>query len=164
MSTSTVQKDSVVSLLYVLKDKEGTVIDQTEGGDPLVYIHGHDNIIPGLEKEMLGLKVGDKKKVEVLADNAYGVYDPDKCFGIERDSLPDAELTPGMTLELTPDDGETFLARIVKIEEDHVQVDANHPMAGKDLFFDVEVVGLREGNSEEVAHGHVHGPHGHHHH
>jgi FKBP-type peptidyl-prolyl cis-trans isomerase SlyD len=164
MSTTQIEKNSVVSLNYILRDKEGQIIDQTQQGEPLLYLHGHQNIIPGLEKELEALKVGDKKKVHVPAADAYGEFDQEKCFGIERSSLPDAQLEPGMVLELTPDDGEGFLARIVQIADDHVDVDANHPMAGKDLFFEVEIVALRAASAEEVAHGHVHGPDGHHHH
>ena len=163
MPITQIQKDSVVSLYYLLRDKEGQVIDQTQPGDPLHYLHGHDNIVPGLEKQLENLKVGDKRNIEVLAIDAYGPYDEEKCFGIERASLPKAKLKPGMILELTPDDSEPFLARIVEIHPDHVAVDANHPMAGKDLFFDIEVVALRDATPEELTHGHVHTPGAEHH-
>ena len=162
--SSTIEKDQVVSFHYTLKDKDGNVIDQSVGGDPLTYLHGHHNIIPGLESHMTKKKVGDKLKVHVTPENGYGSYDPEKRFLIERAQLPDVELEPGMALELHAEDGETLMAAIVAVDEQAVEVDANHPMAGQDLFFEVEVMDIRGASPEEIEHGHVHGPGGHHHH
>ena len=161
---SVISKDCVVSMNYVLKDREGEVIDESRG-EPLLYLHGHGNIIPGLEKALENLKVGDKKKVEVPSAQGYGEFDPDKQFGIPGDQFPpDVQLQPGMMLELTPDDGPSIIARITKVTPELIEVDANHALAGKDLFFDVEIVALRTATPDELAHGHAHGPGGHHHH
>lgn len=159
----TIKNNSVVSLNYILRDKAGGIVDQSSA-EPLVYLHGHRNIIPGLEKALENCAVGDKKKVEVPTADAYGAYDEEKCFSIERKYLPETELEVGMMLELTPEDGDLLIARIVTVEKDHIDVDANHSMAGKDLFFEVEIVAVREATPDELAHGHAHGPGGHHHH
>ena len=162
MSTR-IEKNQVVTFHYTLKDQEGKLLDQSIGGEPLNYLHGHGNIIPGLETHMNEKRVGDKLQVHVTPENGYGSYDPEKRFQIERAQLPEVDLEIGMGLELHADDGETLLASIVAIDEEAIEVDANHPMAGKDLFFDVEIMAIRPASGEEIAHGHVHGPGGHHH-
>lgn len=162
MST-TIAKDQVVTFHYTLKDQQGQVIDQSVGGDPLAYLHGHGNIIPGLESQLLDKKVGDRLQVHVTPENGYGVHDPEKRFLIPRNALPKVELQPGMMLELEAEDGETLRATIVALDAKHVEVDANHSLAGVDLFFDVEIVAIRPASAEEIAHGHVHGEGGHHH-
>ena len=149
---------------YTLKDDKGTVLDQSTSGEPLLYLHGHQNIIPGLEKELANLKVGDRKRVHVKPEDGYGSHDPEKCFAIPRKHLPPGELKPGMVLELSPEDGPAFLARITDVGPADVQLDANHPMAGKDLYFDIEIVAIRPATQDEISHGHAHGPGGHHHH
>ena len=162
---SVIEKNRVVEFHYTLKDKEGNVMDQSVGGEPLAYLHGHGNIIPGLEAHMESKKVGDKLQVHVTPENGYGQYDPDKRFLIARDQLPaEIELEPGMMLELHAEDGEALLATIVAIDKRAVEVDANHRMAGVDLHFEVEIMSIREASPEEIQHGHVHGPGGHHHH
>lgn len=161
---SVIEKNQVVTFHYTLKDRDGNVLDQSVGGDPLAYLHGHSNIIPGLEVHMESKKVGDKLQVHVTPEKGYGSYDPDKRFLIARDQLPgDIELEPGMALELHAEDGETLVAAIVAIDKRSVEVDANHPMAGIDLYFEVEVMSMRDASAEEIQHGHVHGPGGHHH-
>jgi FKBP-type peptidyl-prolyl cis-trans isomerase SlyD len=161
--SSGIVKDQVVTFHYTLRDKDGNVLDQSVGGDPLAYLHGHHNIIPGLEVHLTQKKVGEKLQVHVTPENGYGTYDPDKCFLIERAQLPKVDLQPGMALELHADDGETLLASVVAVDDKSVEVDANHPMAGKDLFFEVEIMDIRAASQEEITHGHVHGPGGHHH-
>lgn len=160
--SSGIEKDQVVTFHYILKDKDGTILDQSVDGSPLHYLHGHHNIVPGLESQMASKKVGDKLLVHVTPESGYGDYDPDKRFLLDRSQLPD-DLEPGLALELHDEDGETLLAVIVAVEKQHVEVDANHPMAGKDLHFDVEILSIRPASAEEIQHGHVHGPGGHHH-
>ena len=155
-----IANDKVVSLKYVLTDPAGEVLDSSED-EPLEYLHGHQNIIPGLENALTNHKVGDKLKVEVAPEQGYGAFDEDKHFAIQRSHFGDADLEEGMMVELTPNRGQPFMARIVAIQDKTVEVDANHPMAGKHLCFDVEVVGVRDASADELAHGHVHGPHGH---
>lgn len=161
---SVIEKNQVVTFHYTLKDKDGNVLDKSVGGDPLSYLHGHSNIVPGLEVEMESKKVGDKLQVHVTPENGYGHYDPEKRFLIGRDQLPgDVELEPGMALELHADDGDTLIAAVVAVDKKAIEVDANHPMAGVDLHFEIEVLEIRDASAEEIQHGHVHGPGGHHH-
>jgi len=159
-----IEKDHVVSFHYTLKDKEGNLLDQSSESEPLVYLHGHRNIIAGLESQLSQKKKGDRLQVHVSPENGYGAYDPDKRFLIERSQLPKVDLEPGMALELHADDGESLLAAIVAVDNKVVEVDANHPMAGIDLYFEVEIVDVRPASHDEIEHGHVHGPGGHHHH
>lgn len=161
---SVIAKNQVVSFHYTLKDKEGKQIDSSVGGDPMLYLHGHGNIVPGLEAEMESKKVGDKLKVHVPPEKGYGQYDSERRFCIERSHLPaDVELQPGMVLELHAEDGEHLMAAIVAVDKKLIEVDANHPMAGVDLHFEVEIMAIRSASPEEIEHGHVHGPGGHHH-
>lgn len=161
---SVITKNQVVTFHYTLKDKEGQQIDSSVGGDPMLYLHGHGNIVPGLESEMESKKVGDKLKVHVSPDKGYGQYDSEKRFCIERSHLPsDVEIQPGMVLELHAEDGDRMMAAIVAVDQKLIEVDANHPMAGVDLHFEVEILDIRPASPEEIEHGHVHGPGGHHH-
>ena len=157
-----IAKDKVVSLNYTLTSPEGEVLDKSDE-HPLEYLHGHHNIIPGLERGLENHKVGDRLKVEVKPEDGYGPVDEQKRFSIDRSHFGDSPPTEGMMVELTPNRGQPFMARVVGIGDNTVEVDANHPMAGRHLCFDVEVLGIRDGLPEEIAHGHVHGPHGHHH-
>ena len=152
-----VADDVVVSLEYILT-VNGEVVDTTEGDDPIEFIQGHENIISGLERELYGLKVGDKKQVSVLAKDAYGEIDPDAVVEVPRRDIPkDIPVKLGTELTVRNEDGELLDARITSVSKDTVQLDFNHPLAGKDLKFDVTVVGLREAEAEELEHGHVHG-------
>lgn len=157
-----IQNDHVVSMNYVLTDKKGAVLDESHG-DPLEYLHGHQNIIPGLEKALTGMKVGEKKRVEVPAAEAYGDYDADKCFPVERSAFGGKLPKEGMMVEMRGGDHH-MVARVTKVTDQEVHLDANHQLAGQDLTFEVEIAAVRPATAEELAHGHVHGPHGHHHH
>lgn len=157
-----IKKDQVVSMTYTLTDGKGTVLDQS-GDEPLEYLHGHGNIIPGLEKALDGMQVGDKKKVDVPAAQGYGAYDPELRFEVERSAFGKQAPEPGMTVQLQGG-GRQMIARVLQVGDEKVLLDANHPMAGQDLSFDVEITGTRAATAEEISHGHVHGPHGHHHH
>jgi FKBP-type peptidyl-prolyl cis-trans isomerase SlyD len=156
-----ITKDMVVSMNYTLKDESGNVLDASNG-QPLEYLQGHNNIIPGLEKELSGLNVGDKKQVKVTPEEGYGQYDPGLKFTIGLDQFQGQQPQPGMMVQMESEEG-VMMAKIVGIEEQKVVLDANHPLAGQPLFFDVEIAGVRPASSEEIAHGHPHGPHGHHH-
>ncbi|HMN61167.1 MAG TPA: peptidylprolyl isomerase [Anaerolinea sp.] len=152
-----VADDVVVSLEYTLT-VDGEVVDSTEGDDPIEFLQGHENIIPGLEQQLYGLKVGDKKQVSVLAKDAYGEIDPDAVVEVPRRDIPkDIPIKLGVELTVKNEDGELLDARITSIAKETVQLDFNHPLAGKDLNFDVTVVGLRAAEAEELEHGHVHG-------
>jgi FKBP-type peptidyl-prolyl cis-trans isomerase SlyD len=158
----TVNDDTVVTLEYTLT-VEGEVIDTSKGSDPIQFIQGQQQIIPGLERQLYGMSVGETKEVIVQASEAYGEVDPENYAMIPRDQFPpEIPVQPGIQLELTDEKGERVGARIAEIEGDNVRLDFNHPLAGKDLHFDVEVIDLRQATDEEIEHGHVHDEDGEH--
>ncbi|HLY25251.1 MAG TPA: peptidylprolyl isomerase [Aggregatilineales bacterium] len=149
---------AVVSLTYTLKLTNGEVIDFSEDDEPLEYLHGADNIVPGLERQLTGLKVGDKKKVEVEPVDGYGAYDPEDVEVVEREKLPkDLHLKLGMFLAVGDEEGNMSEAYVREVTPKQVTLDFNHPLAGQKLLFDVEVVDIREATTDELAHGHPHG-------
>lgn len=159
---ATIQKDQVVSFHYTLTDEQGNVIDKSEG-QPLVYLHGHHNIIPGLENALVGKTVGDKLNVNVAPADGYGEYQPELVQEVPRQMFQGVDnIAAGMQFQAQTDDGVQVV--IVKdVTDDAVIVDGNHPLAGQALSFDVEIVEVRAASSEELAHGHAHGVGGHHH-
>lgn len=162
---SRIAKDTVVSLEYKLTDDAGEELDRSEPGEPLAYLHGHGQIVPGLEGALEGRGAGDAFDVKVAPEDGYGVHDDEGVFKIPRAKLPEG-VTPEVGMELasrTPD-GHIMRFRLVALAADHVVADANHPLAGKSLHFSVKVVEVRAATAEELAHGHVHGAGGHHHH
>ncbi len=151
-----VADDVVVSIDYSLT-VEGQVVDSTEGDEPLQFLQGHQNIIPGLEKELNGMKLGDSKKVVVSPDEAYGEIDEENIIEVPRDEFPtEIPLEIGTELEVKNADGEVLTATISEISEKTVKLDFNNPLAGKQLTFDVTVIDLRDATEEELTHGHVH--------
>lgn len=158
-----IRKNSVVAIRYTLKDDSGDVIESPEGGHSLAYLHGHGNLIPGLERELEGKNAGDKLHVKVAPSNAYGEYDEELVQRVPRDALsgvPDVEA--GMRLQAQTEDGmRTFT--VTDVGQDEVTIDGNHPLAGKNLDFEVEITEVRDATQEELSHGHVHGAGGHHH-
>lgn len=162
MSKDTVQNGIVVSMEYTLKI-DGEVIDSSEGQDPLEFLTGHGNIISGLEREMIGMKVGDSKDVVVAPADGYGEYDDEAHLDVPRSQLPkDMPVEEGLELTVRDDSGEGRYARIESVEGETVRLNFNHPLAGDELYFNVKVVSLREPTGEELEHGHVHAA-GHHH-
>jgi FKBP-type peptidyl-prolyl cis-trans isomerase SlyD len=146
----------VVSMHYTLTDPEGQVLDSSKGKDPLAYLHGHGNIIPGLEKQIEGKLAGDTLVAEVPAGEAYGERNPEMVVEAARSQFPpDVELEAGMRFQANTPQGPR-VAQIVKIEGETVTVDTNHPLAGVDLKFDVEVTEVRDATESELQHGHVH--------
>ena len=162
-----VAADVVVLLQYTLKNGDGELLDESEPGQPLPYLHGHDNIVTGLENALDGLKVGDARQVEVAPEEAYGPRDPNPAQAVPRDAFPpDAELQPGVSFVAEQDDGSMLPLWIESVDDTEVLVTTNHPLAGVTLHFDVTITGLRAPTADEMAHGHPHGPDGHagHHH
>jgi FKBP-type peptidyl-prolyl cis-trans isomerase SlyD len=152
-----VKDDLVVSIDYTLT-VDGEVIDSTEGDEPLEFLQGHQNIIPGLEHELEGMGIGQSKTVTVPADQAYGEIDPENFVDVPRSEFPaEIPLEQGTELEVKNSDGETLTATIASITNEAVKLDFNHPLAGKALTFEVTVTDLRAPTDEELAHGHVHG-------
>lgn len=166
MSTNNmrVKDDVVVSLAYRLYLDDGQSVDAAPEDDPLTYLQGAGNIIPGLEREIAGMRVGDEKEVTVEPENAYGEYDDDAFQSVPRSMFPDdLALADGMGLRLVDQEtGRPVEAYIAEVGDDEVLLDFNHPLAGETLRFQVKVVGVREATQEELAHGHVHDG-GHHH-
>jgi len=149
--------NKVVSLAYTLKLKTGEIVDYSEAGEPLEYLHGAGNIIPGLETALEGLKIGDTRDVEIDPKDGYGDYDPEEVQTVGRDMIPsDIPLQLGMTLMVSDEEGNEMEAYVREIGPDHVALDFNHPLAGQVLFFNVEIVDVREATEEEIEHGHPH--------
>ena len=158
-----IAKNKVVSIDYTLTDSKGEVLDSSSKGRPLQYIQGLGHLIPGLEKALEGKTTGDALKAQIPAKEAYGARDEELMQMIPKDNFGDIpDLKVGMELEAESDDGVRVIT-VVGIEGDKVVVDGNHPLAGMDLTFDVTIVGVREATADELGHGHVHGPGGHHH-
>jgi len=155
-----VEKDIVVTLDYTLKVAD-EVVDTSKGGDPIVFLQGHGQIIPGLESALYGMSIGDSKNVHVSPKQGYGDVDEKAFSVIPRDEFPsDIPLEPGVGLRLRDEEGEVVDAQIASVDAENVRLDFNHPLAGKDLQFSVTVVDLRDATREELEHGHVHGDDG----
>jgi FKBP-type peptidyl-prolyl cis-trans isomerase SlyD len=154
----------VIGFHYTLTDKTGTVLDSSAGDEPLFFLEDSQQIIPGLERVIALMNVGDKRKIEVKAADAYGEVNPELVVKVKRTQFPpDAELQIGDQFQVN-NDAQSPVFTIMAMDTEEVTVDGNHPMAGKDLFFDVEIVGVRPATAEEVSHGHAHGAHGQGHH
>ena len=159
-----IKKDSVVSVDYRLHLGDGKIIDESDPSDPLVYLHGHDEVIPGLEKALEGKKAGDTLKATVSPEDGYGEYDPEAVEEVPREEFPaDLELEAGGIVSATDDEGDDVDFLVKEVRPKTVVVDFNHPLAGKTLHFEVTVREVREATAEELEHGHVHGPDGHDH-
>ena len=163
--SDTITKDMVVAFEYVLTLDNGDEIDHSEEGESMKYLHGHQNIVPGLEREMEGMGVGDSKDVKVAPQDGYGEYDPDDVTEQPEDEFPpEIDVQPGVMLEMQDPDipDEIAVAVVKQIEDGMVTLDFNHPLAGQTLNFAVKVVGVRPATSEELSHGHAHDAHGQH--
>jgi FKBP-type peptidyl-prolyl cis-trans isomerase SlyD len=154
----------VIGFHYTLTDKSGTTLDSSIGDEPLYFLEGAQQIIPGLESVLGLMNVGDKRKIEVKSQDAYGEINPELIVKVKRTQFPpDANLQVGDQFQVN-NDNHSPVFTIISVETEEVTVDGNHPMAGKDLFFDVEIIGMRDATQEEIGHGHAHGAHGHGHH
>ena len=147
----------VVSMHYTLTDNEGNVLDSSEGGEPLTYLHGAGNIIPGLEKALVGKVEGDTQQVTVQPAEGYGEVMSELMQTVDKAAFQGVEsVEVGMSFEAQTSDGSVQHIVVSKVDGDQVTVDANHPLAGVVLNFDVEIISVREATEEEIAHGHVH--------
>jgi FKBP-type peptidyl-prolyl cis-trans isomerase SlyD len=159
-----IAKGKVVSMDYTLTDDAGEMLDTSKGGTPLVYLHGIGGIIPGLERGLEGRSTGDNVQVKVAPEDAYGLHQDALIESVPRSAFRGVEkIEPGMTFQAAQN-GQTRVVTVVGVDQDTVRVDANHPLAGKTLYFDVTIVEVRDATPEELQHGHAHGPGGHHHH
>jgi FKBP-type peptidyl-prolyl cis-trans isomerase SlyD len=159
----TISDNSVASFHYTLTDSSGQVLDSSEGKEPLSYLHGAGNIIPGLEKELAGKSVGDKLSVSVPAAEAYGERDENMIQELPASMFTGVDkIEAGMEFHAQTEQG-LQVVRVHSVDGDKVTIDGNHPLAGVNLSFEVEITDVRDATEEEKAHGHVHGPGGHQH-
>ena len=157
-----VAQDRVVTIAYTLKDDEGNVLDSSENHGDLAYIHGHQNIVEGLEDALEGKDIGDTVTTTVEPEKGYGDRHDQLMFTVPRSNMPDGDLEVGMQFAAQDKEGNQQVVTLVDIGDEEVQLDANHPLAGQTLHFDVTVNDVREASDEEVEHGHVHdGSHDH---
>jgi FKBP-type peptidyl-prolyl cis-trans isomerase SlyD len=151
-----IEDDVVVTLNYTLK-VDGEVVDTSENDEAIQFIQGHGQIISGLENALYGLSLGNRKEFTVSPADGYGENDPDAVAKVPRDEFPaEIPIEPGVELVLTDEKGDELEAQIVSVEDDIVRLNFNHPLAGKELYFSVEVIDLREASTEELEHRHVH--------
>ena len=149
-------KNAVVSINYTLTNDAGEVMDTSEGREPLTYLHGANNLIPGLEKEMEGKTTGQNFKVTIPPAEAYGESNPELVQTLSKEMFKGVDkVEPGMGFTAQGPQGEQHIV-VTAVDGDQVTIDANHPMAGKTLHFAVEIVNVRDASAEEIEHGHVH--------
>jgi FKBP-type peptidyl-prolyl cis-trans isomerase SlyD len=154
-----VTKDTVVSIHYTLSDSEGKVLDSSSGRDPMNYLHGHGNLIKGMEEGLEGKNKGDQFDLKVSPEKGYGAKNPEMVQQVPRSAFGDQVIEKGMQFQTN--NGQ--IVTITEVGMNDVKVDGNHPLAGMELNFKVEVMEVRSATADEVEHGHVHGPDGHHH-
>ncbi len=176
MADLTIAPNTFVTLDYELRDEDGDLLDasESEGGEPMRYVHGYGMLVPGLEAALAGLGAGDEKEILVPAEAGYGDYDDDLVLEVERSEMPDpAKVAVGDELVAESPDGDEIAMTVVEVRDDVVVVDANHPLAGVDLRYQVRVRDVRPATTEEIeraasdldeAQAHVHGPDCDHHH
>lgn len=159
-----VENGKVASIHYTLTNDAGEVLDSSAGREPLAYLHGAGNIVPGLERELQGKVTGASLSVRVEPEDGYGVR-RGQAQAVERGAFPaGVEIETGMMIQAQTEQGEIIPLWVSRIEDDTVWLDQNHPLAGVALNFRVEIVSVRDATDEELDHGHPHGPDGHHHH
>ena len=157
------EENTVIGLVYNLFDSEGNLIEERTKSDPLFYIHGVGQLLPGVERAIDGQGVGFKATIEIPAAEAYGEYDEDLVTEVERSAFPETiELEVGMQFNTQGPEGESLVVEVVEISDEAVVIDGNHPLAGCDLKFELEVHSIRNATAEEIEHGHVHGKDGSH--
>ncbi|MDR9439724.1 MAG: peptidylprolyl isomerase [Halomonas sp.] len=152
-----IAQNSVVAFHYTLTNDAGEVLDSSEGREPLTYLHGAGNIIPGLEKQLEGRTTGDKLQAQVSPEEGYGEVQAQLVQEVPRDAFQGVDnVEPGMQFQAQTQGG-PLMVTVTQVDGDTVTVDGNHPLAGQSLNFDVEIAEVREASEEEIEHGHVHG-------
>lgn len=158
-----IDRNTVVTFHYTLRNAAGDQLETSRGGDPSAYLHGAGNILPGLEKDMGGRTAGDVFSVSLTAQDAYGERDPQRQQRVPvKHLMYKGRLQPGMLVQINTDKGRRA-ATVIKAGKFSADLDTNHPLAGQDLVFDIEIIEVRAASREEIAHRHVHGPGGHQH-
>jgi FKBP-type peptidyl-prolyl cis-trans isomerase SlyD len=159
-----IARDSVVTFEYVLTDATGRELDRSPAGHPMTYLHGHGQIVPGLEAALLGRGAGDALQVKVAPADGYGERDPERAIMVPRSELPPGvEPTPGTAFHATAPDGREAILFVERVQGDTVYLSFDHPLAGVTLHFDVRIHEVRKATRQELSHGHAHGAHGHDH-
>lgn len=153
----------VIAFNYVLKNSQGEVLDASEPNQPMPFMEGKQQIIPALEAEMVKMNEGDKQNVSLAAKDAYGEFKSEMIMEVPKEELAHIKLEVGAHLQLQLEK-QVKVVKVTKIGDTHITLDGNHPLAGVDLVFDVEIVLIRQATAEELQHGHAHGLHGHAHH
>ena len=152
-----IAEQNVVSIHYTLTNNTGETLDTSDGREPLVYLHGAQNIIPGLENELTGKSIGDSFDVTIQPENAYGTFNPELVQTVPHSAFEGVEKVElGMQFQARDDDGETQVITVTEVADSGVTVDGNHPLAGQVLNFSVRVEEVREATEDEIAHGHLH--------
>ena len=154
-----ISKNTVASIHYTLRDNEGTIIDTSEGREPLNYLHGAGNLIIGMEEGLEGKVKGDKFNLKIQPEKGYGEKDETLIQKVPRSAFGAQEVKPGMRFSTN----QGGVVTVTNVGLESITVDGNHPLAGVELNFAVEVMDVRNATAEEITHGHVHGPGGHHH-
>lgn len=149
----------VIAFNYILKNSQGDLLDASEPNQPLPFLEGKKQIIPALEEVIVKMSEGDKQKVNLLAKDAYGEFRPDMVMEVPKEELAHLKLEIGSHLQLQLEK-QVQIVKVNKIGDTHVTLDGNHPLAGVDLVFDIEIMLIRQATDEELQHGHVHGLHG----
>jgi FKBP-type peptidyl-prolyl cis-trans isomerase SlyD len=154
--SETVQDNLVVTLDYTLVADE-EILESTDDGEPIVFIQGIGQVIPGLESALYGMKVGEKKTVVIEPEEAYGAYDPESLEIAKKEEFSEEiPLDVGTFLDLRDDEDDVLSAQVIEEDEDTVTLDFNHPLAGKTLTFEITLTALRTASDEELEHGHAH--------
>lgn len=157
-----VEKDKVISIQYTAKDEGGTVVDGNIDFEPLEYLHGYGNILEGLETALAGLKIAEETKVVLEPAQAYGDFNPELVFEVNRQQFPEGADGLQLGTMVQASDGQELI--VTDIDGDKIILDGNHPFAGRTLQFDVTIKDIREATEDELSHGHVHNAHTHHQH
>lgn len=158
-----IEEKKIVVMNYTLTTDDGEVLDQSDDGS-FAYLHGAQNIIQGLENALLGKKAGDSLKVKVAPEDGYGERNEEMIQVVGKEMFEsDTEMEVGMQFNAEGPEGQPVMITVAAIDGDDITIDGNHPLAGVNLNFDVSVVEVKDASEEEIAHGHVHGPDGHHH-
>jgi FKBP-type peptidyl-prolyl cis-trans isomerase SlyD len=158
-----IERNTVISFHYTLRNANNEELETSRDGEPNTYLHGANNILPGLERNMVGKTAGDVFSVSLDAANAYGERDPKRQQRVPvKHLLFKGRLQPGMLVHINTENGQRA-ATVLKAGKFSADLDTNHPLAGQDLVFDIEILDVRAASNEEIAHRHVHGPGGHQH-
>jgi len=157
-----ISAQKVVSIHYTLTDNDGNVLDSSSNGEPLNYIQGVGALIAGMEEGLEGKTKGDKLLLKIAPEKGYGIHQPEMIQQVPMSAFGGQMVSPGMQFEAGTEE-QRFIVTVTDVNEEFATIDGNHPLAGVDLNFDVEVLEVREATSEELEHGHVHGPGGHQH-